>query len=281
MRATLEHVYLAKTFGTPINVTHYRAGDFRKHYHDFFEIMVVNADSGRQEINGVSFPLKRGSIFFLSTFHSHRIIAASGSPCDYYNITFKPEAIALARTDLEYDFELAVLKPFFRTDPVRALEPPPHDFDRIVTICELMVAELAAPDRFVAHVVLHLLNALLARLARYDPFAVRDKKEETVLRATALINTRFAEDVSNREIADILGVSSSRLSQLFKEVTGKTVKDVLVSRRVMEAKRLLATTERPIKQIVYDAGFNDASYFVRAFRSAVGASPSAYRQRSR
>jgi AraC family transcriptional activator of pobA len=44
-----------------------------------------------------------------------------------------------------------------------------------------------------------------------------------------------------------------------------------------EACRMLAYTRQPVAQIGYGLGFDDPSYFSRAFRRAMGVAPAAYR----
>jgi AraC-like DNA-binding protein len=54
-----------------------------------------------------------------------------------------------------------------------------------------------------------------------------------------------------------------------------------VNRRIDEAKRLLAASDRPIQAIAEACGFGDAFYFSRVFRKVAGQSPSAFRARQR
>jgi len=72
-------------------------------------------------------------------------------------------------------------------------------------------------------------------------------------------------------------LSSSRLSHLFKAATGVSLQGFLTMRRLQVALHLLHSTEMPIKEISYRAGYRHAPSFVRAFRNHFGASPSGYR----
>ena len=79
------------------------------------------------------------------------------------------------------------------------------------------------------------------------------------------------------ELSRLVNLSSSRLSHLFKEETGLSLQSFLTSRRLAIALHLLHSTEMPIKEISYHAGYRHAPSFVRAFRNQFGVSPSGHR----
>jgi AraC family transcriptional regulator, arabinose operon regulatory protein len=82
---------------------------------------------------------------------------------------------------------------------------------------------------------------------------------------------------SIQELSALVNLSSSRLSHLFKAETGFSLQTFLSSSRLQAALDLLHSTEMPIKEISYRAGYRHAPSFVRAFRNKFGASPSGYR----
>jgi len=84
-----------------------------------------------------------------------------------------------------------------------------------------------------------------------------------------------------RELAQLVNLSSSRLSHLFKAATGVSLQSFLSSVRLAKAAELLQTTDMPIKEISYHVGYRHAPSFVRAFRGKVGSSPNDYRSQQR
>lgn len=102
---------------------------------------------------------------------------------------------------------------------------------------------------------------------------------EIIQRAIYYIDSHLGEKVSEGDIAALCGMSPYRFSRLFKETCSCTFQEYLVQRRVDEAVRLLANPKTSITDIAYTVGFNDASYFTRAFKRYVGVSPSDYRSR--
>jgi AraC-like DNA-binding protein len=73
----------------------------------------------------------------------------------------------------------------------------------------------------------------------------------------------------------------SYLNECVKAVTGKSVTSQIQQRVTMEAKRLLYHSNRSVKEIAGDLGFDDHSYFTRLFTKVVGMTPLAFRAKNR
>jgi AraC family transcriptional regulator, arabinose operon regulatory protein len=82
-----------------------------------------------------------------------------------------------------------------------------------------------------------------------------------------------------QELASDSRLSTSRLTHLFKQETGSTVKHYRRGHRLHEAARMLTSTDMSIKEIAYHLGYRHTSSFVRAFTVEFGLSPSRYRKR--
>jgi AraC-like DNA-binding protein len=275
--ATLTGSPLNRRFGIPLHVAHYTGGSFRTHYHSFLELVIVNADSGHNVIDGRRTGFRRRQVYQLGMFHPHRIEAPDGGHCDYYNITFQPEVVSSGSPRPSPGDPL--LAPFYSTVPAQPFLLPEDEYAGAVTLCETIRREEARSDRHTAAIALGLFQALTGLVGRHSPGAglATDDRVQAVLRA---ISERFHEQLETRELADLVGVSPSRLAQLFRRYTGSTVRHALLRRRLTEAKRLLATTEIPITELLLASGFNDVSYFNRSFRADTGLTPREYRKQA-
>lgn len=72
-----------------------------------------------------------------------------------------------------------------------------------------------------------------------------------------------------------LQLSESQLYRKLKATSGKSTALFIRSIRLQKAKELIQTSDRSISEIAYDVGFNDPSYFSRAFKEEFGSAPSA------
>lgn len=96
-----------------------------------------------------------------------------------------------------------------------------------------------------------------------------------------LIDERLADDLSApslEEIAALCALSVRQLTRGFRVSRACSLGDYIEQRRMEAAKRLLMEGES-VKTIAFSMGFASPSSFTFAFRRAVGASPSTFRQR--
>lgn len=96
-----------------------------------------------------------------------------------------------------------------------------------------------------------------------------------------LIDERLAEDTrppTLQELADFCSISVRQLTRGFRVSRGCSIGDHIEQRRMEAAKRMLMSGES-VKTIAFAMGFASPSSFTFAFRRAVGASPSTFRNR--
>ena len=83
------------------------------------------------------------------------------------------------------------------------------------------------------------------------------------------------------DYADLLAVTPNHLNDTTKKVTGKTALELIQDRLLLEAKRLLLHTEQTAKEISYQLGYNDPSYFTRFFKAQTERTPDDFRRQIR
>ena len=96
--------------------------------------------------------------------------------------------------------------------------------------------------------------------------------------AKAYIEKYYMKDISLDEISLVAGYSKSHFSRTFKEMTGINFSKYLVQVRIENAEKLLRNSDQSIYDISLEVGFNDYSYFSKAFKDAYGLSPKEYRK---
>ena len=97
-------------------------------------------------------------------------------------------------------------------------------------------------------------------------------------RAKIYMAEHFADSsLMLKDVAGAVGMSESRFSTVFAQVSGKTFTEYLTWLRLERAKELLTGTDRRNTQIAQDVGYNDAHYFSYLFKKNVGITPGEYR----
>ena len=102
--------------------------------------------------------------------------------------------------------------------------------------------------------------------------------DPTLALALREISKRLPTSFGVNEVAAAINVSRTRLDQLFAEKFSRSVGREIARQRIEKAKKFLAETDCPMKEIAAQCGFCNAGYFTNAFRTATGMTPKAWRR---
>ena len=90
----------------------------------------------------------------------------------------------------------------------------------------------------------------------------------------------FTSNHEARHYAAELGVTTGTLSRTLTRLTGRTTKQLILERVLLEAARLLRFSDLSVKEIAARLGFNDQFAFSHAFKRQRGEAPLDFRNRS-
>lgn len=115
-----------------------------------------------------------------------------------------------------------------------------------------------------------------------------DPRDETENNQTALVMAhvrRYLEDnymfdISLDSVGEILHISPAYLSAQFKKYQKMNFLDCLTELRINAAKELLNDPFRSSAEVASMVGYEDASYFARAFKKRTGVTPTQYRKQA-
>jgi AraC-like DNA-binding protein len=106
-----------------------------------------------------------------------------------------------------------------------------------------------------------------------------DAARRLAARYARLLERDFHSGLGVADYAAALGVTPTHLSRACKAASGRPAHAILQDRVLFEARRLLAETPTPVKDVARALGFTSAAYFTRAFQAGTGETPSAFRRR--
>ena len=105
-----------------------------------------------------------------------------------------------------------------------------------------------------------------------------NKREDQIDAIIAFIEENYTDtDFSVAMVAEKFNITSSYLTRLFKEHSGKGVLEYINRCRIERAKRLLKESEMSIKEISVKSGYYNINAFNRMFKKLEGITPSAFR----
>ena len=98
-----------------------------------------------------------------------------------------------------------------------------------------------------------------------------------LIAARRMIDERWNEKLTLDQIARACGLNRAKLTRGFREMFNCSIAEALAERRLLEARRLLLTTDLPVSSVGYESGYLNNASFSRAFGRHFGRSPSDYR----
>jgi len=115
-------------------------------------------------------------------------------------------------------------------------------------------------------------------LVANEPYGETAGEADLLQDAALYLEGHFAEDISLEELCARLGVSRSSLTAAFRKGLNTTVMEYLMAFRVRVAKKHLAFTEIPHKEIAFRCGFKTVQHFSRVFKQHTGQTPGEFRK---
>ena len=111
-------------------------------------------------------------------------------------------------------------------------------------------------------------NAIIEGLK--EPFILQTLKD--------VIERDFKTKHAPSDYASTLNISPKALAKITKKHFNRTLGELISERIIIEAKRELYLTNKPIKEIAWDLGYEDEYYFSRFFKTNADVSPNMYRE---
>ena len=122
-------------------------------------------------------------------------------------------------------------------------------------------------------------HALKTELAAVESMSTYDERVRKVL--IYLQQQAVSYDVMLNELTDLVHLSASRLSHLFKENTGISLKKYLLWCKLRNTIAAHLNTEEDLFASLIKSGFYDQPHFSRAFKTMLGVNPAkAYNSRT-
>ncbi|MBT30061.1 MAG: AraC family transcriptional regulator [Thalassobius sp.] len=234
---------------------------------EFFEIVWLQ-DENALHVPQHSFQTLRGDwIYLIPPYRVHQLNKAGKKGL---LISFKRE---LLEGDLK-EFLLDVFRMFNIQGEFSCLQVDEENTKRLATIFQLLNEEYQKPT---LHLIMikALLKVFLLQLIQLKEqhFTMQDINEKRVYEFMLLLESNYLEERTTEFYADNLGISAKRLNQILKEKLNKTGVQLIHDRLVLEAKRQIIHSENTIKEISFNLGFKDRSYFSRFFKQHSGQTP--------
>ena len=236
-----------------------------------YSIYWIQEGKGTYNIDFESYTFTDNMLFFLSpgqvfTVDSEEIKTA-------YKLTFVRDFYCIQTHDKEVACNGILFNNIYETPFVK---PCNKDTEKLNFILDGLIDELQQNETA-------QYDMLQSYLKQFIICIVRVKKENHVLKED--IETRLFKDFSLlveqnfrklhavKDYANRLGISPKSVTKHFQKLGAIKPSSFIKNRILLEAKRLLIYTDKTVKEIAFELGFNDPAYFTRFFTKATSKSP--------
>jgi AraC-like DNA-binding protein len=145
---------------------------------------------------------------------------------------------------------------------------------------EMQVPALAQYELLVSYLKIFLITASRLKVKQQPEAqkAMAGATEPFILqKLKTYIEHHFKTKHTPANYADMLNITPKALAKITKAHFNKTLTDLIAERIIIEAKRELYLSNKSVKEIAYELGYADESYFSRFFKTNTSTSPQMYR----
>ncbi len=243
------------------------------HWHNFIEIIKVHTGSLRLVLNNKTYIAKAGDVFIINPDVVH---GATPTDCTYTCFLFNPEFLKNGNTQLDAFIDGLISHLHFIHTHVKN--------DELIKHIDSIIDAMSTPKtgyefNVIGNVLLAFYKIIDNKLFSLSPtkFFENEKTVKKLKNVLSFIRENFSSEISLQDMADVAGFTTKYFCQYFKNFTGKTPIDYLISFRIEWASRKLVETDESITSIAYNCGFNDTSFFIKTFKKLKNTTPKKYR----
>lgn len=249
------------------------------HRHDYYTVIFTKAAAGIHHIDFKHYPLEANTFYLVSPEQVHHM-----------ELWQQPQGqVLLFTTDFlqrhcMHPDQFTKLELFFNCDEAPPIHIAEEELPAIQQLLKAIAKETADQEWQYLSAVGAFLKVLLLRLGRIrratspDQLPFQSRKAIIVQQFKKDLEAQFRAEHKASHYAELQHLSPNYLNEVIKGETGRSVKDFIQGRILLEAKRLALYSDHSMKEIAYQLGFEDTAHFSKLFKKAEGINFSAFRQ---
>nr|WP_255547577.1 helix-turn-helix domain-containing protein [Mucilaginibacter sp. dw_454] len=246
--------------------------------HGHYSLLFITEGGGRLKADFSTYQFQAPALLCFSVYQPFTISAENG--LKGILIHFHPDFFCIHKHQEEVACSGVLFNNIYEP-PVLQLKAT--EMEQLLTIVSHLKAEISRPELAQYELMVSYLKILLINASRYKingrpDIALSSSKEPFILKTLKdAIEEYYKTKHRAGQYAELLNISTKALNKLATTHFSRTLTDLINERIMIEAKRELYLTEKPVKAIAYALGFNDEFYFSRFFKANARVSPQIYR----
>jgi len=267
MNVPFKIIKLTKEFIEPVLVN-----PIPSHRHDHEELLIITHGNPVHYLDYTKEVLKSPVIVYVAQGKVHNFIPDAET--QGWVIRYKNELVPHSRFHFYSNF----------LDQINYRLSEDYCSTTLHSLCEIMLKEYEE-ETVNYQVIKHLLSALLTKLETdskkeyLDNTASNRSQIVTFNSFLKILEFNYMRPDGVDFYAEKLNMSARNLNLISQSVFGKSITEIIETRKLIEARNLLLNSGKSVSEIGYELGYNEKSYFTRVFRKRTGVTPTEYRDK--
>lgn len=238
--------------------------------------VIWSLDEVKINVDGSDHIFPANSVLFLTEYHKVEILKVNNARLISFNRAF----YCIADHDSEVGCK-GIL--FFGASHFPTIVIPDEELEKFEILWKMFAIEMVSKDDLKNDMLQMMLKRLLILCTRLykeqTELTTFDKNQLDIVREyNYLVESNFKTKHKVADYAEMLHKSPKTLSNLFKKYNEKSPLQIIQNRTILEARRLLLYSDKSIKEIAYEIGYEDIQSFSRFFKKIEGISPSDFKK---
>ena len=248
---------------------------------NYFSLIWIRKGSGKLKADFSEYDFTLDDLFAFAPYQPFMI--ETNQLIEGVVLHFHPEFFCIHKHQQEVACNGMLFNNIYKPPFVKVDEVAKQTFEILITQIkqEMQETALGQYELLVSYLKIFLITATRLK-AQQQPEVeqlVVDNKEPFILQDLKnYIELNFKTKHGASDYAELLHISPKALAKITKTHFNKTITDLIAERIMIEAKRELYLSDKPVKQIAYELGYEDEYYFSRFFKNNADVSPKLYRE---
>lgn len=254
------------------------------HWHDELELIYIKKGAGIITVDFKEHPVKGPTLVLILPGQLHSITPLENSAMEYENIIFHPNMLLSKQIDVTaVDFLLPLISGKITVPTVfTPVYPYYEDVIAPIDACdEINKTQPQGYELFIKSQLYQFFFILNNRCRNLTTTKSNPKTLDKTRIVLKYIENHYMEKITVSQIASAVDFSSSHFMRYFKEMMGTSFVEYLKEYRLTMASRLLTSSDSAILDIAAEVGFENLSYFNRAFKKKFQMTPRQFRREAR
>jgi len=248
---------------------------------NYYSMIWLRNGTGSVKADFSEYPFKENVLFSFSPYQPF-MLNLNGEMSGWV-INFHPDFFCIHKHHKEVACNGVLFNNIYNPPFVQIDEKTSIHFESVIGQCrtEIQNPALAQYELLISYLKIFLITAsrLKAEQQTNANKATSEKEGSFILQNLKnAIELHYKTKHTARDYANLLAITPKALSRLTKTHFNKTLTDLIAERIIIEAKRELYLTNKTVKEIAYELGYNDEYYFSRFFKKNTEVAPQLYRE---